>query len=364
MTTNNDTFSILFYIRKERINKKGGIPIYCRITINGKRADLSLKKYFYPPLEWDKHASKVRGRSEQAKIINEQIRKSENSIRNFYSDLFERNQVITSKKLKDLYLGKEEDRKTIIEIFEYHNNQIKEQIGVTYAKATHTRYETTKKHIQDFMLIQYDVNDMYLKEVGFKFINEFEVYLLTVRKCDNNTVIKYIRNFKKITNLALKNEWINKDPFIKYEGKLKPVKREFLTIKELNQIESKTFKIERLEHIKDCFLFSCYTGLAYSDLAKLSYNEIYTNDDGLKYISLPRTKTKVESFIPLDDKALYLIEKYKDHPKLEETNKVIPTLSNQKTNSYLKEIADLCGITRNLTFHLSRHTFATHRLHY
>jgi site-specific recombinase XerD len=357
----NDSFTILFFTRKERINNQGEIPIYCRITVNGQRAEISLKKYILPKL-WDSKTNSAIGKNIESKKINDYLRVVRNKIHDHQSYLFEKNQVITARKIKNLFLGKEDDRKSLMEAFEYHNNQIKELIGKGYSKETYKRYNTTKNHIENYMMYQYKVKDVILKEIDFAFVQQFDVYLRGVKNCDNNTTVKYVKNFRKILNQALANEWIDKDPAARYKGKIVQKKRGFLNKEDVEKIENKTFSIERLEQIKDAFLLGCYTGLCYADLAKLTKDEIHTYKNGTRFILTDRTKTNVESYIPVDEKAEVIIEKYKDHPKIAINNKVIPMPSNQKTNAYLKEIQDLCGIEMNLTFHLARHTFGTQKI--
>jgi site-specific recombinase XerD len=162
-----------------------------------------------------------------------------------------------------------------------------------------------------------------------------------------------------VVNIALANDWLMKDPFLKFKGSIKEVERDFLSTEELQSIEDKKFTISRLDEVRDMFVFSCYTGLAYADIAKLSLNEIEIGIDKQKWIYTHREKTETKSNIPLLPKALEIIEKYKNHPECVISGKLLPLRSNQKMNAYLKEIAILCEITKNLTFHSARHTFAT-----
>jgi site-specific recombinase XerD len=195
--------------------------------------------------------------------------------------------------------------------------------------------------------------------VDHKFITDFEYYLKTTRKCAHNSAIKYITNFKKIIRIAHANNWIDKDPFLHWKGRLKIVEREFLTEEEIQRIIDLNLKIERLDQVRDIFIFCCFTGLAYADVKKLTKHDIVIGVDGEQWVKTRRTKTDTRSNIPILPIAETLIKKYKDDPFLQDKDLVLPVLSNQKMNAYIKEIADLCGITKNLTFHLARHTFAT-----
>ena len=352
------TFNLLFFIRKERANKDGDAPIYLRITINGKRAELAIKR-FIDPYKWDSKANKARGNKKDIKNLNSYLDIVKNKIYDHHREMVDRNEFITANNIKNRYLGIATSNKGLIETFEYHNKIIKEQLGNTYAQATHDRYSTTLEHVKKFLKSKYKRNDIFLKELSYSFIIDFEQYFKVERNCNHNTTVKYLKNFRKVINLAIKNEWLDKDPFAKYKATFKQVKREFLTKEELHKLESKEFKIDRLDMVRDIFIFCCYTGLSFIDVDKLTQNNIRLGIDGREWIFTERTKTRNESNIPLLDKPKELIGKYKQHPLTENTKRIFPPYSNQKLNAYLKEITDLCGIDKNLTFHIARHTFAT-----
>jgi site-specific recombinase XerD len=200
---------------------------------------------------------------------------------------------------------------------------------------------------------------MFLSELSYQFIIDFERFLRTQKSMGNNTVMKHIERLRKMVSLAFKMEWIAKDPFINFEAKYEKKERTFLTIEELQAIENKKFNIPRLQLIKDLFVFSCYTGLSYGDVMKLTYQNLCIGIDKKQWIYSQREKTSIPVKIPLLSKAMLIIEKYKRHPTSINKETLFPTISNQKLNSYLKEIADVCGIPKNITFHMARHTFAT-----
>jgi site-specific recombinase XerD len=230
---------------------------------------------------------------------------------------------------------------------------------------TMKNYYTTKKYVQLFLTEKLKTKDIFLSQLSYKFIVDFELFIKAHqpldhhKPCGQNTVMKHIERFRKIINIAVKYEWLNKDPFAQFKPSFTKTTRQCLTQDELKRIESKLFSIERLQLVKDLFVFSCYTGLAYIDVMTLSPEHITIGLDGGRWLCTSRKKTDNEVRVPLLPKALELIEKYKGHPKASHQNKLFPNISNQKMNSYLKEIADLCGIQKNLTFHLARHTFAT-----
>lgn len=355
---NQVSFSILFYPKNDKKNKKGFVPIYARITVNGKKVEITTNRKIEPE-RWDSHSGYVKGNKEDARSINTHIDSVRNKIYDVKRDLFDRGELITALAIKKRLVGIDKRHKTVLEAFKYHNDQMKELEGKSFASATVKRYETTYKHIEDFIEHEYGTNDMYLKQLNYEFIASLEKYLKTVKDCNHNSAVKYIKNFKKVINLALANEWMDKDPFLKYKVTLKETKREFLMQEELTKLEEKEIDIPRLDVVRDIFVFSCYTGLAYVDVANLTPDHILTGIDGTKWIYTYREKTEVKSNVPLLPKALEIIEKYNDHPEAVVKGKVLPVSSNQKMNAYLKEIADICGIKKTLTFHLARHTFAT-----
>jgi site-specific recombinase XerD len=221
------------------------------------------------------------------------------------------------------------------------------------------RFKISLKHTQEFILWKYNVSDISINKIGYAFVTEFEFYLRSVKNCNNNTAIKYIRNFRKIIKICLNNDWLDKNPCSRYEGKMKEVERDFLTEEELNRIYNKKFSSARLTLVKDIFIFSCYTGLAYIDVIGLKRDHISIGIDGQKWIFKNRQKTETKSKIPLLPIPEEIALKHANHPKCLNEDSILPILSNQKMNGYLKEIADLCDIPKEITFHMARHTFAT-----
>jgi len=340
------------------MNTNGEVPIYIRITINGKRQEFSSKQWVEVK-QWDSRRGKVKGNKEQARVVNQQLEHIRTRLNFLYNELENNKELITASALKERYFGKKPLERSLIETFNYHNEQMKSQIGDGYAKTTYTKFLTTLKLTQEFIKHQYKKEDLLLSELKYQFISDFEFYLKTVRRCAHNTTMKYLTNFRKIINMAVVNEWMERDPFAKFRGSKKEVKRDFLTEEELERIWQKTFPAGRLTLVKDTFLFCCYTGLAYVDVAKLSSNNISTGIDGEQWLFIDRQKTGSSSHVPLLPPALSIIDKYQDHPEAINKGLLLPVISNQKLNAYLKEIADLCNISKHLTFHVARHTFAT-----
>lgn len=256
------------------------------------------------------------------------------------------------------FLGIETKTVTLLEAFGDHNDQIEKLIGNGYAKGTWERYETSFRHVQEFLMWKYKVSDINLSELTPSFITNFDFFLRTVRKCANNSTVKYIRNLQKIVNICLDNEWMSKNPFSNYKAKIISTEVRSLTEMELERIKNKIFSSERLRIVKDVFLFCCHTGLAYAEVKKLQIQNIVTRN-GEKIIKIQRTKTKLYAQIPLLPFAEDILKKYSSHINCINTETLLPVISNQKINEYLKEIADLCEIDFDITFHTARHTFAT-----
>ena len=353
-----NSFSQLFYIKKGKIDNKQKTIIYLRITVNGRRAELSIQRKV--SLEkWSSGSGRVKGYSSEAQEINQYMDSISNKINKIHQRFVDENKPFTSKSILDTYLGRNENKKMLLKIFQDHNDQIEKLIGKDFAAGTALRYTTAKSHVEDFIKDEYKVSDIPVQDVDHKFIAGFEYYLKTQRNCAHNTTIKYITNFKKIVRIAYANDWITKDPFFNWKGRLKTVDREFLTEEEIQTMLEKELHTPRLAQVKDIFIFSCYTGLAYADVKKLTKDNIVIGIDGNKWINTKRTKTNTLSNIPILPAAANVIEKYANYPDVLYSEKLLPVLSNQKMNAYLKEISDLCGFTKNLTFHLARHTFAT-----
>ncbi len=329
-----------------------------RITVNGLRSEVSLKRYV-DQSKWNVSANKMKGTSEEVKTLNEYLNYMRSMVFEHQKTLIQNSIEVTAQSIKDALMGVDKQDRKLLTTFQAHNDDCRALIGNGFAQGTIERYETVYRLLSIFLKSKRGLNDISLKKIDYAFIMDFDFYLRADRKIGNNTTVKYIKNFKKIIRIALANDWIDKDPFVKYKGKVKEVQREFLIEQEINAIREKEFGIERLDHVRDIFIFCCYTGLAYVDVERLTMNDIVKGIDGTDWIKMNRQKTDVRSSIPLLDIPTEIIFKYADHPSRMVHNKVLPVLSNQKMNSYLKEIQDVCGIQKNLTMHLARHTFAT-----
>ncbi|RTZ06311.1 site-specific integrase [Flavobacterium sp. GSP6] len=354
----NTAVSVLFYIKRSKVNNDGICPIYVRVTVQSKRFEFSSNK-FVNPEKWSNEGSKVKGNNEETRSINSHLEYLKSKVSEAEKKLYKKDIIITSENLKNEIFDLHDNQRMLIPIFKDHNNKIKELVGKEYAPGTLERYNTSLKHTVEFLEWKYKVSDIDINKIDHAFVTDYEFYLRSVRNCANNTAVKYLKNFNKIIKICISNGWIDKDPFANYKSKIREVERDYLTQEEVQDIYSKVFATERLNQVKDIFVFSCFTGLAYIDVKNLTVSNISMGIDGGKWIFTHRQKTETASRIPLLPIPEELILKYANHPQCINEDKLLPVLSNQKMNSYLKKIADVCGIKKDLTFHIARHTFAT-----
>jgi integrase/recombinase XerD len=353
------TFSILFWLKQSKA-KNGEAPLYARLTVNGQRAEISLKRKI-KIANWNSYKNCVRGTNQEARIVNEHLNQVYKGIIDSKNQLTLEGKFITSQVIKSRYLKEDEQNHTLNDIIKYHNEDMTNKLRW----GTQKNYYTTQKYISKFIKKQFNTSDMYLKQLDYNFILKFDKFLREYQPLDhqkkmgNNSVMKHIERFRKMITLSFKLEWIERDPFINFKSKFEKVERGYLTEMELEAIEEKQFSIPRLQLVKDLFIFSCYTGLSYIDVINLTEQNINLGIDGELWIIKKREKTNKLLRIPILPKAKKLIDTYKTHPKSVVNGTIFPKISNQKLNSYLKEVADVCSIKKNLTFHLARHTFAT-----
>lgn len=356
---NTNILSVRFFVKKYRA-KNNRVPIYVRILLNGKYVDVSLKRDIDLD-SWSMEQGQAKGNRPEIKALNSQLEQVRAEITHAYNTLKFEHKALSAEAVKNKFCGVDADEQTLFGLMEYHNNNLKQFLKW----GTMKNYFTTKKYVKKILNETMKVNDIPLSQLSYKFLVDYQLFLMNLKPkdhrkpCGHNTALKHIERLRKLINLAIKNEWIDRDPFVKFQARFVRTERGFLTAEELNSIETKDIKIFRLEWARDMFVFSCYTGLAYSDARDLAPSDISLGIDGDYWIVILRTKTNQSVRVPLLPKALQLVEKYKNHPRALAMGTVFPLLTNQKLNAYLKEIADLCGITKNLTFHLARHTFAT-----
>jgi integrase len=326
-----------------------------RIYLNNERLSLGSTGISVKSSQWDKEKERIKGRTTEALNTNLQLDNISSGLQSIFRRI-EMSDVVSLERIKSEFLGKKEEIDTLMQLFEKHNGDVAKQVGVSVGKATLQKYNVCKRHFSEFLEKQYKRSDLKLTELTYVVIREFDLYLRTEVGQNPNTATKTMKTFKTITLLGQKMGVLLHDPFMNHRFHIEPVNRGFLTDEEILLIAHKQINIPRLELIRDIFIFSCFTGLAYIDVSNLTPDHIVTLGDK-QWIMTQRQKTSVETNVLLLDIPKAIIAKYGG--KTYRNGKLFPMLTNQKTNSYLKEIADICGIKKNLTFHLARHTFAT-----
>ena len=352
------SLSLTFFVRQSRASINSECTIYARLTSNGQRVELSTG--LKVELErWSKEQHKVKGNTNSARVINNCLEEFRNKVYANYNQLLSKGVPFTVFDVHNQLKGIGQNAETILNLIDLHNTRKKDLIGIDLQPATYERYCTLRRHIANFIAYKFKKDDLPMVDFSYPVLIEFEFYLKKSLKIGHNTAVKYIRNLRTVINYAIEIEKLDKDPFIKYKSKVKEVNRGYLNQQELELIQSRTFDIERLQIVKDTFVFCCYTGLAYIDIYKLKIDQISMGIDGEMWIETKRQKTTNPVRVMLLPPALEIIKRYAGHQSRITQKRVLPVFSNQKMNAYLKEIGDICGIPKRLSTHLARHTFAT-----
>jgi site-specific recombinase XerD len=349
------TFNVLFYIKRNEPKKDGRVVIMVRITINGVRSQFS-SKLLVNPDQWDSKKEQAKGQLAEARNLNRLLENIRSTLTVNYNKQVAIEGHVTPERLKNIFLGQDEPEHTIISLFDRYNNQYKLKVGTTSTHKTYTRYLLTRERLVEFMKQRYNLSDLPVKEITVSFVDEFYLYIRNNTECNNNSALKFLQRFRTILYFV-KSLGINfTDPFCNFRFRYDKVNRGYLDQDELDILYTKKFPSARLSQVRDIFVFSCYTGLAYIDIFELTEDKIRRAFDGHLWIMTKRQKTDVNSNIRLLDIPMEILEKYKGKPK---NGKVLPVISNQKINDYLEEIGDICGIEKKFTFHVARHTFAS-----
>jgi len=360
-----------FFIRKEKTDKVRNLaPLYLRISCK-KKVEISLGKAVNPS-KWSSKKQCLVGNTDEAKAINAFLKTVEVRFHEIHRQILDKGEPISADILKARYLGKGEAQRTVLQTFDYHLGQIMAKLGKGYGKATFKKYGYLRNHFSLYIQKTTGVDDLFLNKVDLYLIKDFQTYLMTDRQtrnkagkiiinkgCDFNAALKYIKMFRTIINIAISFRWIAQDPFTGFKEKFQDVDQECLHEKELRQLMDKPLVVERLATIRDIFVFCCFTGCSYSDVEKLTKENIAVGIDGKRMLVFKRTKTNTECKVPLLPVSEFILEKYNSSPQCLYSERLLPVCSNQKYNAYLKEIAAICGINASLTTHVARRTFAT-----
>lgn len=355
----NATFSILFWVYSQRTTNNEA-PLYARISVNRKKVNISLKRKV-DVNRWDSSKQRVKGTGAKAKDLNLFLDQEYSRLVQIYQEIRYQGKVISPENVKARYFKEDQNLLTLEDIFLYHNENM-------FSKLKHNTsrlYQTSQNYIRLFIQKEYNRKDYYLGDLDYSFILKFENYLRSVKprnyrkKLHHNAVMKHIQRLRKMVTLAFHLEWIDRDPFVKFRSHLIQKEREFLTSDDLLKIENVKLEEFRLQKVRDIFIFSCYTGISYGDVMLLTKQNIVKGIDGKEWIVTKREKNGNQVKLPLLDKAAGILKTYEFDRNCNINNSLLPVISNQKMNSYLKEIAQKCKIKTNITFHLARHTFAT-----
>ncbi len=349
--------TIVFLLKSSKARTGGNCPIYVRVTLRKKRFELSTGLFIDPEF-WDTEKQRVLGRSSEVRSINNRISKVYSSILDACYQLEAVKKDFDINDLKSELTGIS-DVHTLFELFDYYINTIKDQVGVGFSAGTLKHYKTSKNRLQEFVKRKFHKHDVNISDIDFSFINAFDTFLKKQYHNNLNTVWGYHKHLKKILNIAVSMDYIVKNPYLKFKVKKQDAKREYLTLKELELLRKKKIDIHRLGIVRDIFLFACYTGLSYVDIAKLNPDHIQKGIDGDDWIIVDRTKTSTRCRLPLLSVPKEILLRYADYPVCVNKGLLLPVLTNQRMNSYLKELADICHIKKNLTMHVARHSFAT-----
>ena len=348
------SFAILFFIRDSRIKKDGTATIEVVLTINGERCAFSTGKKVKAS-NWDKTRQQVRGKDGETKSLNNFIKAVRAKLYEKEAELMDKGFVVTAELLRDAYFDKVDalKEKTLLQVLDEHNSEKKAMVGKTVAASTYWVFEYSGRLFKEFILKKYARNDLYLREINMGFIQGFHAFLLGDKNMSQNSTTKHLKLLKKLLNFAVANSYVTYNAVNAYKVERSPVEIDFLDEEELRKIINFDTPLPRLERAKDMFLFGCFTGLSYIDIKTLAPEHFEKDSAGRIWIKKRRVKTGVLSRIPLLPIAKLILDKYKGGEKL------LPIQDPADINKYLKDIAILCDIKKRITFHTSRHTFAS-----
>ena len=350
------TFSTIFYLKRQAARKDGTVPVMGRITVDGTQTQFSCKITIDPKV-WDTKSGRAIGRSAAAIEANRMLDNMRVSINKHYREIMDRDNYVTAEKVKNAFLGLEHRCRTLLQVFKQHNEDYEKmyEAGMK-AKATLLKYQCVYRHLEEFIYQRYHVRDIALKELTPAFISDFDIFLRTEKNCCTNTVWLYLCPLRTMVSIAISNEWLSRDPFRDYEVKKEQTTRYFLTKDEIRLLMDGKLKNAKQELYRDLFVFCIFTGLSFSDMRNLSEENIRTYFDEHLWISISRQKTGVQSNIRLLDIPKKILEKYRG---LREDGKIF-SVPHYMTCLYgIRAVAKRCGITKHLTWHMSRHTMAT-----
>ena len=353
-----NTLSVLFIIKKAKLLKNGEAPICMRITVNKRVVEVMIKRSIPVDL-WNQKKECSKGKDRVAIELNHYINTVRAKVLQIHRELEIDNKPITADTIKDCFYGRDKVQRSLLEVYAEHNEKCRALIGKEYTESTVTKFDTSINRLKEYIRSCYHRDDIMLAELDGQFIRDFDFWLKTDKHCQNNSALKHLKNLKKVVRIALANDWIKKDPFYGIHFKQEEVNVEFLSREELDVLMNKGFTIKRLEQVRDIFVFCCFTALAFVDVQQLSREHLIKDNNGTLWIRKARQKTNQMCNIPVLSIPQRILRKYEDNAECIKKGVLLPVISNQRMNAYLKEIVDLCSITKRLTTHVARHTAAT-----
>jgi len=350
------TFKVHFILKMDKTNKKGLTPIFARIRLNGIKMELSTNRNI-AKANWSVENQIAFPIDKFSKDLNQFLENFKSKIYNGYTMMLSSGEAISAELLKQSIYGKPLKRRYgLIETAIQHNEEFEKQIGKKYSYGSYKNYKTTLKYLFEFVPAHFKTKDISLEMVDYKFCEKYFIYLTTLKSCNINGASKHIQRIKKIINYAVRLGYLRSSLMTTYVLRINPPKKYPLSIEEINALASLNLQRKTLVEVRDIFVFQCYTGLSYSDIKGLKHKHIHKEGNDDIWIKMERQKTEISFSVPLLQPALVLLKKYTD---LGEFDFVFPVLSNQKMNENLKVLQEIAGISKNLTTHLARHTFAT-----
>lgn len=349
------TFRILFYLKRNAPKSNGLVPVMCRITVNGKISQFSCK-LDVDEKHWDVKTGRMTGRSVVALEANRMLDKIRVGINKAYQDICDKDNYVTAEKVRNAFLGMGMNHETLLAVFRQHNEDYAKQVGKIKSQRSYWKYCTVYNHLSEFIRQRYKVSDIALKELAPAFITDFELFLRTEKNHCTNTIWSYMMPFKRIIYMSINNGWLQRDPFYAYSITKEETKRGFLSKEEIKMLIEGSFKKKSYELIRDLFIFCCFTGLSWTDMANLTKENLQISFDGHLWIKTNRQKTGTETNLRLLEVPLRIIKKYEG---CSEDGKLLPVPCYPNCKNGIKVIAKKCGIEKNVTWHVARHSFAT-----
>lgn len=345
----NEMLSVLFYLSCAKRTSDGLVPLYVRITIDGERREFASGKRMLPE-HWTAQERATKDCPDHLSI-NSYITKTTAALEKCYNVLEATETKVTATMVKDKYMPKAPAQRTLMDAFKLHNTEFSDRVGKKNGKkGTLLRYERLEKKVRNFLYQQYKVRDVELEAMKKSFAPNF-YHRLLMEDIGANTAMTYVKTLKQVINRAVNEGWVSHNPCGHFKFSYVQPEREYLEKHEITHIYNKVINVPRLEEVRDVFIFCCFTGYAYETTYNLTQENLFKGLDGKMWVTKNRAKTDTEETVPLMPIALAIIGKYKNHPYCVANNRLLPVNSNYRYNAYLKEIADLCGITKKLTTH-------------